>query len=282
MKRYSTSKLLVVFVIVLLLSLPYAFAGKPDKPGKPEAPPSWSVYIPTSSGFSDGIRGFGDTPICLDDVSCPEGLPNGDYYVYAGNVTENDIFYNKVGIGKSRSTYSGLKFQFTLDSDLFVKLGVVTDGCDDIDIDDPDFTVLDLSLDCVLSIEQPNEVLPFFNFAVNSFTGIDIAKIPENEPVPLRRGGFLLLNRNGTNIVNYYNWLNGELLVDAQNPLTITKFNDNVWEIIYAPTSHLNFDADIRLVECVPINNEECSYEYNIVPETPYTLHGFVLYFVRE
>ena len=35
MKKYSTSKLLVALVIVSFLSLPYAFAGKPEKPSNP-------------------------------------------------------------------------------------------------------------------------------------------------------------------------------------------------------------------------------------------------------
>jgi len=58
MKKYSTSKLLVVFVVVSLLSLSYAFAGKP-------VTYSWSVYIPADP--ANGLQG--DVAVYNEDLN---------------------------------------------------------------------------------------------------------------------------------------------------------------------------------------------------------------------
>ena len=132
MKAYSTSKLLVVFVIVLLLSLPYVFAGKPTKPApEPQEEPVWSVYVPIDNAL--GLQGAGETPICPGD-SCPEVLPEGttNFYYYNGNLpTTRNFVSDRInfeiqvdpdsGLPSLQVQFDGIEFKCTDDS-----------GCGDI------------------------------------------------------------------------------------------------------------------------------------------------------
>ena len=75
--------------------------------------------------------------------------------------------------------------------------------------------------------------------------------------------------------------------ISVANDLWVTRISENVWHIEYLPTTGLNLECKLHLMEsedCVEINKHrvECTDIFNTEGPTPHTLPAFDLYFVRE
>ena len=169
-----------VFLIVLLMSLPYAFAKKPV----PEAEPSWSVYVPIGN---NGIQSSGKIT-CVEDECPPALLSDGydEYFIYKSPQYVN----NTVSLEKSSpssESYTYFKFQVLLDNSNLVRPGIEEERTLGCDLTDP------VDIGCVMTQPQPyyqiinEEYTGFTNIILGfySYLGYDIETQPTDVPEDL-------------------------------------------------------------------------------------------------
>ena len=272
MKKYSTSKLLViVFVIVLLLSLPYAFAGKPEKPPNPQEEPVWSVYVPetTADNSPNGLLGLGNS-INNEDL----GLM---VYAYEDPATTRN-FVNFIN-----NSYSYFNFEIFIDNTQpLLQLNLA--GIDSISFKCTEELVEGNCDGMLAEIQnlQPNGVYSkriWFGFP--SYAGFNYEKQEYNQPQRIQSGYFYIDNEVWAPTLDQ-TFIRGEF----SGVTTVTRLSANVWHIECVP-------AELTLVQhpgVTDIIGEECNaggkkchnvYEFFPLAEGTVNMTPFDLYFVR-
>jgi hypothetical protein len=234
MKTYSTSKfLVVVFVIVLLLSLPYAFADKPtDKPGHDKEPTyTWSVYIPVDT--SSGLQGV------FTPVEAPSEVPvSVPVYAFEATNPSTRNFVND-------SSFFNFEVMYNDDDTLPMEFKGIENACPE---DDESTVGACVEMFTQIGKPQPNGD-PFGEYAVGkseriwiafvSYSGFNHSDQPFDDPGtdeneeeiwPLARGVFYIdseLVGNGA----YQNEIGGKFGFENDCDLTLTRKSENVWHI---------------------------------------------------
>jgi hypothetical protein len=280
MKKYSASKLLVAFVIVSLLSLPSAFADKPDNPGKPEPKPepSWSFYIPVDETL--GLQGVNRI------VDSPDTEEGGSAYAFESSNPATRNFITVYNPGKSSvNTYFNFEIMYTEEDPIPVIFnGVGAYSCPDEYVEG----LCDEMFYQISSMEQPNG-LPFNDsygqseriwFGFRSYSGFDYREQEIGNPKILNKGYFYIDSALAGQFEAYDNYITGSLLGD----IWITRIDTNVWKI----------SADLGCITAKmrgAIYGEVChgKHCYTVVDETWVAAEGtadfnktVTLYFVEE
>ena len=264
MKTYSTSKhLVVVFVIVLLLSLPYAFAGKPDKPGNPqEEPTTWSVYIPVDD--ESGLQGV------------PDEVPVKDSeYVFDGLSPATRNFANVNKLYYQIWSYFNFEVLFIEGETLPVVLnGITSDSCSE---EDAACTYMFAQIKGI----QPNgDYSQRVYFGFSSYVDFDYTdqEIGVDYQVSLSKAYFYI--DRGTGSDAFRNYINGEF----DGCCSLTRDSENTWHIVCNTQSISAHQDESEYTEVC--KGKKCYpyyYPAETVAEGTATYQkSFELFFVRE
>ena len=266
MKEYSTSKLLVAFVIVSLLLLPYAFAGKPDKPPKPQEEPVWSVYVPEYS-LVDGVSVHNGL----------QGIPGTDFNG-SNPATRNFVTF-------INHSYSYFNFEIFVDGSSPTLQVYFVDP--ETFICSPDYGV-DSCDEMFAEIEniQPNgEYSQRIFFGFPSYSSYNYENQEYNLPQPIQDGYFYIDRSVYDPVESFVNTINGQF----SGTTTITRESENVWHIVVCDPGIVNLQQRTGEVYTEPVCNNagkncrDVTRSYSAISaEGTVVLKPFDLYFVRE